>query len=107
MAEQIKKIIIREGEKTHVFTGGDASQPEPDSVGSEEIKDDSVMEKDLHPSVREKLNALDDMDEVTEEELVDCWQEAMRTAGLDLGGDTQEAGAAEGEDTGGGADLDG
>lgn len=49
------------------------------------------------------LNQLVNADEVTEEELSDGWQEAVRQA---QGNGTQEAGAAEFEVNGDGADLD-
>lgn len=46
---------------------GGGGQPAHDSVGSEEIKDDSVEMKDLNHKVKEKM--LTDDDRVTTEEL--------------------------------------
>ena len=45
--------------------GGD--QPGPDSVGTEQIQDDSVMMDDLHQSVKDKM--MTDDDRVTQEDI--------------------------------------
>ena len=47
--------------------GGGGSQPGPDTVGSQEIKDDSVEMVDLGKSVKDSM--ITDKDRVTQEEL--------------------------------------
>ena len=91
--------------KVYEFAGGSGDRPGENSVGSAEIENDSVQEEDLHPDVREKLNAMNDSEDVTEEEIEDCIMDALRANGLE-GLITQEAGAAEGAVSGGGAELE-
>ena len=44
-----------------------SGQPSPDSVGTEQIKNDAVMMEDLNRSVKDKM--MTDADRVTQEEL--------------------------------------
>lgn len=55
MAEKISKIVIEQGGKEYEFVGGGGSQPAPDSVGSAQIEDNSVMMDDLNDEVKQKL----------------------------------------------------
>ena len=89
--------------KVYEFAGGSGDRPGENSVGSAEIENDSVQEEDLHPDVRAKLN--EEREDVTEEEIEDCIMDALRANGLE-GLITQEAGAAEGAVSGGGAELE-
>lgn len=99
-----KKLQVETSKGTvYEFGGGD--KPGANSVGSAEIENDSVQEEDLHPDVREKLNAMNDSEDVTEEEIEDCVMDALRANGLEEL-ITQEAGAAEGEVSGDGPELD-
>ena len=79
--------------------GGGSSTPAPNSVGSEEIKDESIKKQDLDKGIQDKLEVLDDGNVVTESELEDGWAEAMRNAGLNM---TQEAGSSSGSASDGG-----
>ena len=65
--ETIDKMIIQVGDKEYEFAGGGGSQPLPDSVGTEEIKDDSIEMEDLNQSVKDAM--VTDADRVTQEEL--------------------------------------
>lgn len=94
------------GEVAEFSGGGTDGRPNPNSVGTEELEDEGVKMPDLEKDIQKRLEVLDDENVVTEDELEDCWQEAMQNAGLDLGGGTQEAGAGEDSVEGGGADLD-
>lgn len=67
MAEE-KKLIIEKDGKEYDITG--SGKPEKDSVGTEEIKDDSVMLEDLNEEVKDELGA--EIDDASEEE-VDDW----------------------------------
>lgn len=56
MAEKISKVILNIGGKEYEFAGGgDGSQPAPNSVGTDEIKDGGVEMEDLAPEVKDKL----------------------------------------------------
>ena len=100
-----KKLFFESGSGRVVeFSGGGTDgRPAPNSVGTEEIEDEGVKMPDLEKDIQERLEVLDDKNVVTEDELVECWQEAMRIAGLDI---TQDAGAGSGEVTADGGDLD-
>lgn len=50
----ISQLIIEMGGNEYVFAGG-GGQPGPDTVGTEQIIDDSVMMEDLNDSVKEKI----------------------------------------------------
>lgn len=67
MAEKISKLILVSGGKEYELDGGGGSQPGPDSIGSKEIKDDSVEMEDLNKSVKDAM--VTDKDRVTQEEL--------------------------------------
>lgn len=60
-------MIIEKGGKEYEFAGGGGSQPLPDSVGSEAIKDNSIEMADLNQSVKDAM--VTDADRVTQEEL--------------------------------------
>ena len=62
--------------------GGGGAQPAPNSVGSTEIENHSIQEEDLDQDIIVNLNMLDDENVVTEDELEDDWEDAMREAGL-------------------------
>lgn len=64
--------------------GGDGSTPAHNSVGSEEIRDESIEKQDLAKDIQDKLEVLDESNVITESELEDSWAEAMRNAGLNL-----------------------
>lgn len=106
MNELSKIIFVDVDDKEYMFSGssGDGARPGPNSVGSAEIKDESVEKQDLNKDIQDKLDLLNDSNIVTEEELDDEWQQAMNNAMN--GGGTQEAGADEGDDTGDGPGLD-
>lgn len=53
--KQINKIIIEAGGDEYVFEGGGGGQPGPDTVGTEQIIDDSVELKDLNTEVKDKM----------------------------------------------------
>lgn len=107
--EEVKKmkgVILRVGKKKVYEINGGTEKPGPDSVGSAEIEDEGVKKQDLDKDIQDKLDILDDSNVITEEELEDGWQEALRQAGFDVGGGTQEAGAGEDEVSGDGPSLD-
>lgn len=55
MAEQFNKIIIETGGKEYEFSGGGGGTPAPNSVGTEQIKDDSVEMQDLNEDVKKNM----------------------------------------------------
>lgn len=78
-------------------SGSGGSQPAPNSVGSEEIKDESVTMDDLSPEVREGLDELNNIS-ITDEDLEGIFngnqegnqegtQEGNQEAGFDAGAD--------------------
>ena len=52
--EKISKIIIDMGGKEYEFSGG-GGVPAPNSVGTEQIIDDSVEMQDLHEDVKKNM----------------------------------------------------
>lgn len=81
----VSKLKVDIAGKTAVLeSGGGGSTPAPNSVNSETIQDHSVREEDLDPAILEKLESLDEGNVITEDEIQECWTEAMRNAGLDL-----------------------
>lgn len=86
MAEELNNIEVQMPDgKTYKMNGGGGSvTPGPNSVGSDEIKDESIKKQDLDKGIQDKLEVLDDGNVVTESELEDGWAEAMRNAGLNL-----------------------
>lgn len=52
--EKISKIIIDMGGKEYEFSGG-GGIPAPNSVGTEQIIDDSVEMQDLHEDVKKNM----------------------------------------------------
>lgn len=88
MTHVLNKLVVQDvdGQK-HEFVGGgggEGTRPAPNSVGTDEIEDESVKKEDLDKSIQDKLDLVDDSNVVTEEELEDSWGEAMRNAGLDI-----------------------
>ena len=69
MGETIKinRMVIDMGGNEYEFNGGGGGQPGPDTVGTEEIKDDAVMMEDLNQSVKDEMITKEDR--VTDEEL--------------------------------------
>lgn len=60
----MKKLVVEVGGKEYEFTGGGSGVAPADSVGSEEIKDESVEMEDLSPGVKEQM-----AERVTQEDL--------------------------------------
>lgn len=96
MAEKIRKLIVGLLGNRYELEAGSGT-PGPDSVGTEEIQDKGVHKDDLDDDITEKLDVLDESNVITEEEIAEEWQKAMRKA---LGDDTLEAPAASSEDSG-------
>ena len=68
MAEKINKLIFEVGDKEYELDGGGGgSQPGPDTVGSREIKNDSVEMEDLNSRVKDAM--ITDKDRVTQEQM--------------------------------------
>lgn len=65
--EQLNNLIIDDCGKEYEFKGGGGGQPGHDSVGSEQIINESVEMEDLHKNVKDKM--VTDDDRVTAEEL--------------------------------------
>lgn len=86
MAEKLNNIEVQmpDGKTYEMNGGGGSSTPGPNSVGSDEIKDEGVKKQDLEKPIQDKLDILDDENVVTEQELEDGWEDAMREAGLDI-----------------------
>ena len=57
MAEKINNLIFQLGPKEYEFSGGGSGSPGANSVGSEQIMDDSVGMEDLKPEVRAAIAA--------------------------------------------------
>ena len=53
--KQVSKFIIEKGDNEYVFEGGGSSVPQPDSVGTEQIQDNSVKMEDLNTEVKDKM----------------------------------------------------
>lgn len=101
---ELNKIIVADVDgKEHEFKGGsgEGSRPGPNTVGSAEIEDESIEKQDLHKDIQDKLDLLEDSNVVTEEELENGWEEAMRQAGLTL-----DAGSGQGQAGNGGAESE-
>ena len=80
---KVKKAVFHVGDTAAELEAGSWS-PSPDSVGTEEIMDHGVHAEDLDEEINERLDALDDGNVVSEDELEDVWAEAMHQAGLDI-----------------------
>lgn len=88
-----RKLIIEDCDGTQyevAGSGGGGSQPAPNSVGSQEIVDESIKKEDLEKDIQDKLDVLDESNVITEEELENDWQEAMNNAGIDVDTDDVE-----------------
>ena len=61
MAEETikSKLIIEIGDKSYEIAGG-GGVPDPDSVGTEQIKDGAVEEQDLHDDVKDRMTITHD-----------------------------------------------
>ena len=68
MTEKINRIIIEVGGNDYELDGGGGGSPGPNSVGSEEIKDDSVTKKDLDQEVNDGLDELNNIS-LTDEDI--------------------------------------
>lgn len=77
------------------YKNGDQNKLPNDSVGSEQIENDSVQPEDLDPALRKKIEdsniseedkqAIDELknaEDITEDTATDMWDEALRNAGL-------------------------
>ena len=82
MAEKRKLIIDVFGKEYELSGGGESSQPAPNSVGTDEIKDGSIKRQDLSDDIQNTLNDVSDENVVSESELEDSWEDAMKNAGL-------------------------
>ncbi len=82
MAEKRKLIIDVFGKEYELAGGGESSQPAPNSVGTDEIKDGSIKRQDLSDDIQNTLNDVSDENVVSESELEDSWEDAMKNAGL-------------------------
>ena len=57
----INKIVIEMGGDEYEFSGGGGgSQPGPNTVGTEELKDGAVEEQDLHEDVKDRMTITHD-----------------------------------------------
>lgn len=89
----INKLIIEIDGDEYEFSGGGGSQPGPNTVGTEELKDGAVEEQDLHDDVKDRMTVTHD----------------ASTGGLRLGGyakpgevpsnNSQDVGQGGGEDS--------
>ena len=62
----INKIVIEMGGDEYIFSGGGGgSQPGPNTVGTEELKDGAVEMQDLHDDVKDKIRKTYDEDDET------------------------------------------
>lgn len=77
--ETISNLVFKTGNKSYEYKG---STPGPNSVGSEEIKDEGVKMEDLERDIQDKLDAMDDENVISEEEIADEWNKALQDAGL-------------------------
>ena len=77
--ETISNLVSKTGNKSYEYKG---STPGPNSVGSEEIKDEGVKMEDLERDIQDKLDAMDDENVISEEEIADEWNKALQDAGL-------------------------
>jgi len=93
MSEKLKTLIVENVDgKEYEFTGGSGgsgSAPAPNSVNSQSIEDESIQKEDLDKSIQDKLDMLDEQNVITEDELSEDWEEAMRQAGIDVDVDVQ------------------
>lgn len=89
-----RKLIIEDCDGTQYEVAGSGgsggSQPAPNSVGSQEIVDESIKKEDLEKDIQDKLDVLDESNVITEEELENDWQEAMNNAGIGVDTDDVE-----------------
>lgn len=63
----MKKLVIEVDGDEYVFEGGGGGQPGPNTVGTNEIIDDSVQMEDLNSSVKDAM--VTDKDRVTQEQI--------------------------------------
>lgn len=100
---KIRRIIFKgRGIEAEIAgSGGEGTQPAPNSVGSAEIQDEGVKKEDLEKDIQDKLDVLSDENVISEDELEEGWKEAMRQAGLPID-ISDEAGSGSGSASGGG-----
>ena len=53
--KQVSTLIFEVGGNDYVFAGGGGGQPGPNTVGTEQLIDDSVELEDLNTEVKEKM----------------------------------------------------
>ena len=106
METTLNQFVIKVGNNQFELGGGGSGQPAPNSVGTEEIKDESVQMEDLSPEVRKGLDELDNIS-LTDEDIEKWFDDDPNNDDPEETPDTQEAGADSGEADGGGANLDG
>ena len=63
--KNVTELIFESGGNEYVFVGGGGSQPSPNTVGTEELKDGAVEMKDLHEDVKGKIQKVYDEDDET------------------------------------------
>lgn len=56
----VSKLVIEFGGNDYVFSGGSSGPLPPDSVGTEQIIDSSVMEDDLNENVKDRMTITHD-----------------------------------------------
>lgn len=61
--QTINKLIIEIGGVDYELDGGGGSQPGPNTVGTEELKDGAVEMQDLHDDVKGKIQKTYDEDD--------------------------------------------
>ena len=96
-AERINYVEV-EGIGKFPLGGGGGSQPAPDSVGSEEIRDGGVHMEDLDDGVKDGLDELNNIS-LTDEDIEEIF--------YGPGGRPQKDASGEGAASGDGAALDG
>ena len=65
--KRMDRFVVDMGADEYVLDGGSGSRPGPNTVGTEQIINDSVEMEDLNHKVKDKM--MTDDDRVTQEEL--------------------------------------
>ena len=58
--KDIKKLIIQKGNNEYELVCGEGGQPAPNSVGTDEIIDDSVKFEDINTEVKDSMITAED-----------------------------------------------